>query len=118
MPQKLNENQQFSEASLIQTLFQWAKSAAIKVNRMAGAEFTATYNPANLADGAGVTTTVDAPGAQLGDYVQASFSQPLQAVQIFAWVSAVGTVSVRFQNESGGAVDLASGTIKVRVSPE
>jgi hypothetical protein len=32
-----------------------------------------------------------------------------------AWVSAANTVSVRFQNESGGALDLASGTLRVRV---
>jgi hypothetical protein len=118
MALKINENQRFSQESLLQTLFSWGSAVARKVNRMGGNEFTATYDPANLADGAGVTTTVDAPGAQLGDYVAATFSLPLQGVLLLGWVSAVGTVSVRFQNESGGAVDLASGTIKVRVSQE
>jgi hypothetical protein len=118
MPLKINENQQFSSETLLQTLFSWAGSVARKVNRMAGNEFTATYDPANLADGAGVTTTVDAPGALLGDYVAVSFSLALQGVSLHAWVSAANTVSVRFQNESGGAVDLGSGTIKVMVSSE
>jgi hypothetical protein len=31
-------------------------------------------------------------------------------------VSAANTVSVRFQNESGGVLDLASGTLRVRTS--
>jgi parallel beta-helix repeat protein len=80
---------------------------------------SATYDPGgavDIADGAGETTTVTATGAALGDFAQASFSQPLQGVTLTAWVSATDTVSVRFQNESGGAVDLASGTLRVRVT--
>jgi hypothetical protein len=73
-----------------------------------------TYNPANLADGAGTTTTVAATGAQTGQFV-AAFSNPLQGITVTAWVSARDVVSVRFQNESGGAIDLASGTLSVRV---
>lgn len=76
---------------------------------------TATYDPASLADGAGVTTTVTVTGAALGDYADASFSLDLQGVSLKAWVSAADTVSVRFQNETGGVVDLGSGTIKARV---
>lgn len=77
---------------------------------------SATYDPGSLADGAGVTTTVTATGASLGDFAQASFSLDLQGITVSAWVSAADTVSVRFQNESGGVVDLASGTLRVRVS--
>jgi hypothetical protein len=76
---------------------------------------TATYDPASLADGAGATTTVTVTGAALGDYVDVSFSQALAGVLLTGWVSATDTVSVRFQNESGGVVDLASGTISARV---
>lgn len=74
-----------------------------------------TYNPANLADGAGTTTTVAATGAQTGQFALAAFSNPLQGITVTAWVSARDVVSVRFQNESGGAIDLASGTLSVRV---
>lgn len=77
---------------------------------------SATYNPASLSDGAGVTTTVTVTGAALGDYAQASFSLDLQGILLTAWVSAANTVSVRFQNETTGAIDLASGTIKARVT--
>lgn len=72
---------------------------------------TAVYDPANLVDGAGVTTTVTVVGAVLGMAAGATFSLDLQGVILLAWVSAADTVSVRFQNETGGAIDLASATI-------
>lgn len=73
-----------------------------------------TYNPPSLADGAGATTTVTCAGAALGDYVSSSFSLDLQGITMTAWVSATDTVSVRFQNETGGTLDLASGTLNVQ----
>lgn len=76
---------------------------------------SATYDPASLADGAGATTTVTVTGAALGDFAEASFSLDLQGITLTAWVSAANTVSVRFQNESGGILDLASGTLRARV---
>jgi len=76
---------------------------------------SSTYNPGSLADGAGDTTTVAVTGAALGDFVQAAFSNDLQGITVTAWVSSASTVSVRFQNESGGTLDLASGTLRVRV---
>lgn len=79
------------------------------------ADGTATYDPGNLVDGAGVTTTVGVLGAVLGDLVTVSFSLDLQGITFTGYVSAAGTVSVRFQNETGGALDLASGTIRARV---
>lgn len=77
-----------------------------------GVSGTATYDPGNLADGQGVTATVTVTGAALGDYAAASFSLDLQGITLTAWVSAADTVSVRFQNETGAPIDLASGTIK------
>jgi parallel beta-helix repeat protein len=76
---------------------------------------SAVYDPASLADGAGVTTTVTVTGAKVGDFVDATFSVALSDVLMTAWVSANDTVSVRFQNESGGTRDLSAGTIRVRV---
>lgn len=74
-----------------------------------------TYDPPSLVDGAGTSTTVTATGAALGQFAAASFSLDLQGVIITAYVSAADTVTVRFQNESGGTVDLGSGTLTVRV---
>jgi hypothetical protein len=78
-------------------------------------EGSATFDPANLVDGAGETTTVTVTGAALGDFAEASFSQNLQGITLTAWVSAANTVSVRFQNETGGTLDLASGTLRAAV---
>lgn len=77
---------------------------------------SATYDPASIADAAGVTTTIACTGAALGDFALASFSNALQGITMTAWVSAADVVSVRFQNESGGVLDLAGGTLRVRVS--
>jgi hypothetical protein len=77
---------------------------------------SATYDPGSLGDGAGVTTTVTATGAVPGDFVEGvSFSNDLSGITVTAYVSSGDTVSVRFQNESGGTLDLASGTLSVRV---
>lgn len=76
---------------------------------------SATYNPPGLVDGSGATTTVTATGATLGDFAEASFSKDLQGITVTAWVSATNIVSVRFQNETGGTVDLANGTLRVHV---
>lgn len=76
---------------------------------------SATFNPGSLADAAGETTTVTVTGAALGDFAMASFSNALQGITVTAWVSATDTVSVRFQNESGGVLDLSSGTLRALV---
>lgn len=75
-------------------------------------EGTATFDPTSLADGAGETTTVTVTGASLGDIAMASFSLGVAGITVTAWVSAANTVSVRFQNETGGVIDIASGTLK------
>lgn len=73
-----------------------------------------TYNPLSLADGEGVTVTVPVTGAAMGDFVEASFSLNLQGIVLTAWVSSADTVSVRFQNETGTAVDLSGGELRAR----
>lgn len=72
---------------------------------------SATYNPPSLADGAGTTTSVTVTGALLGDFALASFSLDLQGILMTAYVSTNDTVSIRLQNETGGVLDLASGTL-------
>lgn len=74
-----------------------------------------TYDPPSLADAAGTTTTLTVPGASIGDFVAVSFSLDLQGILVCGWVSAADTVSVRFQNETGGPLDLAPGILKVLV---
>lgn len=76
---------------------------------------SATYNPPSLATTIGATTTVTVTGAALGDYAQCSFSLDTQSIELYPFVSATDTVSVRFQNNTGGTIDLASGTLRARV---
>lgn len=75
----------------------------------------ATKDPSSLADGAGETLTVAVPGAVLGDFAVCSFSLDLQGIIAFAYVSAADVVSIRLQNETGGVLDLGSGTMAVGV---
>ena len=76
---------------------------------------TATWNPASVAAGSKISTTVTVSGASLGDFVLASFSLDLQELTLTCYVSASNTVEVVLANLTGSAVDLASGTLAVIV---
>jgi len=76
---------------------------------------SATWDPPSVANGASTATTISVPSAALGDTVNASFSVALGGLALVAQVSATDTVEVRLINNSGGAVDLASGTVRVQV---
>ena len=76
---------------------------------------TVTYDPASIANGAQQTTTVTVTGAALGNTVVASFTLDLQGIQLTGYVSAANTITVIFQNNTGGAIDLASGTLRADV---
>lgn len=81
-------------------------------------QVSGTYDAPSLADGVGTTTTIACAGAALGDFVSVSFGVDLAGILVTAYVSAANVVSIRLQNESGGTVDLASTTIRVRVSKQ
>jgi hypothetical protein len=72
-----------------------------------------TYDPASIASLATETTTVTLKGANLGDIVTASFDQDMQDVNLFAYVSAVDTVTVCFVNRAGASRNLVSGVLRV-----
>lgn len=91
----------------------------ISINTLAGLHILTalkTWDPANIADGAQTNTTVTVPGATLGDIAVASFSVaggvPAGAI-LSAAVTAADVVTVTLFNKTGGALDLASGTLKV-----
>tara|TARA_R110000822_G_scaffold3887_1_gene16596 strand:- start:210 stop:533 length:324 start_codon:yes stop_codon:yes gene_type:complete len=74
---------------------------------------SATLNASSLADGAGETNTIAVPGVALGDIVlNISMGVDVSGISITPYVSAADVVSIRFQNESGGTLDLASTTVK------
>ena len=73
----------------------------------------ATLNASSLADGAGETNTITVQGVKLGDIVMnISMGVDVSGISITPYVSAADTVSIRFQNESTGTLDLASTTIR------
>ena len=75
-----------------------------------------TWNPASLADGAGETSaSIAVSGAVLGDFVVVSAPYDLQGITCNGYVDVAGSVKIRIQNETGGVIDLASGTWKVKV---
>lgn len=78
---------------------------------------SATFDGANNADGVGQTGTITVTGARVGDFVMISFGVDLAGQLVTGYVSANDTVSFRLQNESGGAVDLASTTVRALVIP-
>jgi hypothetical protein len=79
-------------------------------------EGTLTWNPGNLADGAGETSAaITVAGAAFGDFVNVAAPYDLQGIVATGYVSSAGNVKIRLQNESGAAVDLANGVWKVRL---
>lgn len=77
------------------------------------AVYTETHDFGNLADGAGETNSVIAPGAVLGDACAVSLGVSVAGGLLTCNVTAANTVSVRLQNETAGALDLASTTVRV-----
>ncbi len=75
------------------------------------------WDPASIASGATATTTVTVTGAVLGDFVDnISFNRSLSGLTLSGYVSASNTVTAVLSNNTGGSVDLSSGTLSVRVN--
>jgi len=76
-----------------------------------------TQDWASTADDAIATVEVTVPGASLGDFVMVSMDVDLADMILTAAVTAANTVTVLLDNVSTGTVNLASGTLRVRVVP-
>jgi hypothetical protein len=73
----------------------------------------ATINADSLSTGTNDTDTVTVPGVALGDIVlNISMGVDVSGISITPYISAADVVSIRFQNESGTTVDLASTTVR------
>ena len=73
---------------------------------------TATWNPASINNGAQSSTNVTVTGAAVGDPAFAGFTSITAAGWVIsAIVTGADTVKVTLVNHTGGAVDLASGTV-------
>lgn len=69
----------------------------------------------SLADGAGASEDLTVFGAVLGDVCFASHGVDVVDLLVTCDVTAAGVATVRVQNETTGAVDLASTTLRVIV---
>ena len=76
---------------------------------------TATWNPGSIASGAEETVDITVSGATLGDYVLVSFTLDILDLTLTAQVTATSTVTAQLSNLTGGAINLASGTVSVSV---
>lgn len=79
---------------------------------------SATWDPASIAAGASATTDVSVTGAALGDQAFASFSLALGGLILTSAVQSANTIRVTLSNPTGGAIDLASGTVRAWFVPK
>ncbi len=78
--------------------------------------YSEVYDPTSLANGAIDSHNVTVTGVVSADFAQASLTTLIAGFNITATVVAANTVRVEIENKSGGTVDLASGTLRVRVT--
>jgi hypothetical protein len=71
----------------------------------------------SISDGDEAAEEVTVTGAALGDFVVASMSIDVTDLSLTASVTAADTVTVVLGNWTGGAIDLGSGTLAVKVFP-
>jgi len=108
-----------------QTPLSYVASTIARILRAIDMEFarltqfaaTVTWNPASVADGDSVTTTVTVRGVRAGirSCVRVFPPYSLQGLMAGGYVSADNTVTIILHNNSGGAVDLGSGVWGVAV---
>jgi hypothetical protein len=77
---------------------------------------TTTFDPASLSTYNGVTSSaITVTGAALGDFVIVAAPYDRAGVIADGYVTATNTVKITLFNATGGTVDLASGTWKIKV---
>ena len=87
------------------------------MSRMSGFTAEATWDPGAIADGNEVAVEVTVPGAKLGDFALASLGVDVADLDLSANVTAANTVTCVLGNDTGGSVNLASSTLRVKVIP-
>lgn len=83
-----------------------------------GLQASETFDAGSIADGDEEVGEITVTGAALGDFVLVSHSLDVADLAITAAVTAANTVTYQLLNNTGGAVDLGSGTVTVRVLPK
>ena len=91
----------------------WPSKKAKKMYQ--GLTGSATWNASSIANGAEEAKEVTVTGAQLGDFAIASMSIDITDLVLDAQVTAANTVTCVLANNTGGAINLGSGTVYVKV---
>lgn len=94
---------------------QWNGFFGWVAKRNKGLVVSATYDPPSLAAGAAASANVTVTGARPGQWAMATLTTIQAGVVLKAEVTANDTVTVTLLNLTAGAVDLASGILRVRV---
>lgn len=83
-----------------------------------GHDGSATFDPPNLAAGTTQQTMVTVTSAEVGDYCNGAFSNAHADIVWLCSVTAAATATVTQWNRGAGAVDLASGTLRVMTTKQ
>lgn len=105
----------YFDTTIAKQIFLKSVSPQVWVEGYAQVPATAPYDPPSLAAGATQSTVVSLTGAAIGQPAVVAFSQPLQATRMWAEVTAANTVTVYHNNPTAAAVDVASGTLSVKL---
>lgn len=112
MPAIVFNNDRSSQLSKFEKLKIWRLMKFLTT----GITGSKTWDAPSVASGASTTTTVTVTGAKVGDDATADFSLGIpQYVSLNAAVTSANTVTVTLTNNSGAALDLASGTLTARI---
>ncbi len=77
--------------------------------------YKGTLDLGSAADSGFASSDVTVAGAALGDFVLVSLGVDTADTVVAGAVTAANTVTVTVQNDTGGAVDLASTTVRIAV---
>lgn len=77
---------------------------------------SATYDPPSIASGSQVSTTITVLGAEVGDFVNVTFSSDVGRAIVSGVVFTTNNVTVFIQNYTASPIDIASSTVRVLVT--
>lgn len=79
-------------------------------------DFSTTWDPPAISAGSYTTQVFAVTGATLNDFVHISHSQPLAGCILSGQVTAADQVTAHIFNPTGSTVNIAGGTLKVRLT--
>lgn len=78
-------------------------------------DYTFVWDPGNILDGDATVNSETIPGLEFGDFVLVGVPYNPQNLVVCGYVSAANQARVVLANNTGGAVNLGSGTWRLRI---